>query len=157
MSRGIVPVGFGALIRARRQERTLSQRALGETIGVTDGYIAHIENEVKLPSVEVAMALGQALGLTLEEQQRLLELVEKAQRQRAEQRIRTRGAVVRGALRTRGGVRPPAPEPDAEDVDAERIASDLAADPALRVAYQHLKAALAHPQMRETVLNTLRA
>ena len=31
--------------------------------------------------------------------------------------------------------------------------SDLAADPALRVAYQHLKAALANPRLRETVLN----
>lgn len=145
------------MIRERRQQQGWTQRQLAEAIGCTDGYVAHIENEVKLPSVEIAVALGRALQLTFEDQQRLLDLVETAQRQRVEQRIRTRGAVARGVLRTRGGARPPGQGSDADDVDAERIVSDLAADPDLRVAYQHLKTALANPRMRDTVLNALRA
>jgi len=150
-------VSFGAMIRERRQQQGWTQRQLAEAIGCTDGYVAHIENEVKLPSVEIAVALGRALQLTFEDQQRLLDLVETAQRQRVDQRIRTRGAVARGALRTRGGTRPPVQGSDADDVDAERIVSDLSADPDLRVAYQHLKTALANPRMRDTVLNALRA
>ena len=145
------------MIRERRQQQGWTQRQLAEAIGCTDGYVAHIENEVKLPSVEIAANLGRALQLTFEDQQRLLDLVEAAQRQRVDQRIRTRGAVARGALRTRGSARPPAPGLDAGDVDAERIARDFATDPDLRVAYQHLKAALANPHMRDTVLNALRA
>jgi hypothetical protein len=64
---------------------------------------------------------------------------------------------MRGALRTRGSGGTPSLEPEADAVEAEGIASDLAADPELRVAYQHLKTALAHPRLRDTVLNTLRA
>lgn len=150
-------MSYGAMIRTRREQRGWTQRELAAAIGCTDGYVAHLEKEIKLPSLDISMAVAQAFRLSEDEQQRFLDTVEVARRQRAEQRIRTRGAVVRGALRTRGGMRPPAPNPDADDVDAERIASDLDADPELRTAYQHLKSALANPQMRNTVLNALRA
>ena len=148
---------FGAIIRERRDRKGWTQRQLAAAIGCTDGYVAHVENEVKLPSLDLCMALAQAFGLTMAEQQRLLEAVEAARRQQAERRIRTRGGAVRGALRTRGGLGTPALPPEADDIDEESIARDLADDPDLRAAYRHLKAALADPRMRETVLNALRA
>jgi len=137
--------------------RRWTQRHLAEAIGCTDGYVAHLENEVKLPSLDICMALAQAFQLTVEEQQRLLEAVEESRRQRAEQRIRTRGGAVRGALRARGGMGMPPPPSEPDEVDAEEIARDLADDPELRTAYRHLKQGLADPRMRETVLNALRA
>jgi transcriptional regulator with XRE-family HTH domain len=150
-------MSYGAMIRAQREQNGWTQRQLAEAIGCTDGYVAHLENEVKLPSLDVSMAVAQAFRFSFEEQQQFLEAVEEVRRQRAEQRIRTRGAVVRGALRTRGGARPPVPEPDTDSLNAERIARDLATDPELRMAYRHLQTALANPRMRETVLNALRA
>jgi transcriptional regulator with XRE-family HTH domain len=145
------------MIRTRREQKGWTQRELAEAIGCTDGYVAHLENEIKLPSLDISMAVAQAFRFSDEEQQRFLETVEVARRQRAEQRIRTRGAVVRGALRTRGSARGAAHGSEADEPDAERIASDLATDPDLRLAYQHLKTALANPRLRETVLNALRA
>jgi transcriptional regulator with XRE-family HTH domain len=150
-------MSYGTVLRTRREQKGWTQRQLAEAIGCTDGYLAHLENEIKLPSLDISMALTQALRFSDDEQQQFLETVEVARRQRAERRIRTRGAVVRGALRTRGSVRRTGLEPEADEPDAERIASDLATDPDLRLAYQHLKTALANPRLRETVLNALRA
>jgi transcriptional regulator with XRE-family HTH domain len=150
-------MSYGAMIRGLREGRRWTQRQLAEAIGCTDGYVAHLENEVKLPSLDICMALAQAFHLTVEDQQRLLEAVEAERRQRAEQRIRTRGGAVRGALRTRGGMGMPLPPSEPDDLDPEKIARDLAADSDLRTAYRHLKRGLADPRMRETVLNALRA
>ena len=150
-------MSYGAMIRQRRELKGWTQRHLAEVVGCTDGYVAHLENEVKLPSLDICMALAQAFQLTVQEQQSLLEAVEAARRQRADQRIRARGGAVRGALRTRGGMGMPPPPSEFDDIDAEDIARDLADDPDLRVAYRHLKKGLADPRMRETVLNALRA
>jgi transcriptional regulator with XRE-family HTH domain len=150
-------MSYGAVIRQRRELKGWTQRQLAEAIGCTDGYIAHLENEVKLPSLDICMALAQAFQFTVQEQQSLLGAVEAARRQRADQRIRTRGGAVRGALRTRGAMGIPPPPPDSDDLEVEDIARDLADDPDLRVAYRHLKKGLADPRMRETVLNALRA
>ena len=149
-------MSYGVIIRQRREQHGWTQRQLADRIGCTDGYVAHLENEVKLPSLDISMAVSEALQLSFDEQQRLLEAVEIARRQQTERRIRTRGAVVRGALRTRGGMHTP-PEPAPDELNAEQIAHDMAADPDLRTAYLHLKTALTNPGMRETVLNALRA
>lgn len=150
-------MGYGALIRQQRQAQGWTQRQLAEATGCTDGYVAHIENEVKQPSLNLCMEFARVLQMSASEQQRLLDAVEAAQRQRADQRIRTRGARVRGALRTHGGARSTPSEPKPDDLDAERIAQDLASNPDLRTAYHHLRTAMANPRLRDTVLTALRA
>jgi transcriptional regulator with XRE-family HTH domain len=142
------------MIRERREQKGWTQRQLAEAIGCTDGYVAHIENELKLPSLDICMAVSNVFQLSGETQQRLLETVEAARQQRSVQRIRTRGGAVRGALRTRGGSNI---EPETDDLNAETIARDLITDPALRAAYRHLKTVLANSRLRETALNTLSA
>jgi len=136
-------------------------------LGCTDSYITHLENEVKLPSLDICMALAEVFQLTPAEQQELLEEVEALRRQRTEARLRTRDFAVRGGLRRQGTLaRPPAPTSGAPATAAERphevataasIASDLADNPALALAYDDLKTALADPQKRATVLQVLRA
>ena len=148
---------YGTMIRERREQFGWTQRQLAEAVGCTDGYVAHIENEVKLPSLDISMALAQAFQLSIEEQQRFLEAVEEARRQRSEQRIRARSVAVRGALRTHSSSGTSSQEPVSHDIDAATIACDLAADPTLSAAYGHLKTALADARMRDTVLNALRA
>ena len=150
-------MSYGTMIREWRNARGWTQRQLAEAVGCTDGYIAHLEKELKLPSLDLCMALVQVLQRTPEEQQRLLAAVEAARRQQVAQRIRTRGAAVRGALRTRGSAEePPAASPPSEP-SPEQIARDLAADPDLQAAYRDLKTVLRDPQMRETALTMLRA
>ncbi|MFQ5738278.1 MAG: hypothetical protein ACE5JX_04655 [Acidobacteriota bacterium] len=103
------------------------------------------------------MALGQALEMSVEEQEAFLRAVEEARQARSEKRIRTRGSIVRGALRTRGAARRPLPSAEPDEIDAATVLRDLTTDPDLKAAYLNLKRALADPSLRETVLTTLRA
>ena len=50
-----------------RAERGLTQAALAEMIGVSRKTINTIENGVFIPSTELALKLGRALGLAVEE------------------------------------------------------------------------------------------
>lgn len=159
---------YGKMIRDWRNERGWTQRILSEKLGCTDSYVTHIESEMKLPSLDICMALAQVFQLTPAEQQYFLEAVEKSRGQRAAGRIQVRGSAVRGALQRRGlGMTAPvqtsgATEADTDsieggDIEADDIVRDLAADPELRVAYRNLKLALADPGMRQAVLNMLQA
>lgn len=145
------------MIKEWRKKRSWTQRQLAETIGYTDGYIAHLENEQKLPSLDICIALSEAFRLSHSEQQELLRAVDIAHQNRSETRIHTRSSIVRGALRTRGSVSKPSYISSSEAVDPEEIVNDMAVDPELRTAYNDLKISLADPNMRETVLNALRS
>jgi transcriptional regulator with XRE-family HTH domain len=142
------------IIRQAREKRGWTQKQLADAIGVTPSFITKLEAGQTLPGNDLCLAMADALGLSLDE---LLEEVENARAETSQHRIRTRGAAVRGALRTRGArtTRPAVP-PDNE-MSAEEIAREIAADDDLRVAYQNLKLALADPQKRQAVLVALEA
>ncbi len=146
-------MGYGQIIRSNRDRLEMTQRELADRVGCTDGYIAHLESEVKLPSINLIVGLGEVFEFTAEEQQSLLAAVEAARVQRASTRIRTRGVAEREIIRMRSA----SEGPGKRDHEAERIAHDLDIDPELREAYRHLRKALSNPRMRETVLNALRA
>ena len=52
-------------MRRLRLERSLTQKALAEAIGVTKGYISRMENADAAPPVGKLIALAQALGVEL--------------------------------------------------------------------------------------------
>jgi len=73
---------FGDRIRELRKEKNLSQRALGEKVGVSFTYISKIENE-KLdfgdyPSEDLIRKMAKALGADIDD---LLLLAEKIPKQ----------------------------------------------------------------------------
>jgi transcriptional regulator with XRE-family HTH domain len=150
---------YGQIIKSRREQLGWSQRELGDAIGCTDGYVALIERQTKIPSVSLCLAMAGAFQLSNEEREDLLKAIESARVERSRTHIRTRGAAVRGALRGPGDARPEEVTPGhgGEVLSVEQIARDFSADPRLRTAYQDLKIAFSDPHLRTTVLNTLRA
>ena len=54
-------------IAAVRRGRGLSQRTLAEAAGITRQAVGAIESGRMQPSVGIALALGRALGMTVEE------------------------------------------------------------------------------------------
>ena len=146
-------MSYGKIIRSNRKRLEMTQRELAGRLGCTDGYVAHLESEFKLPSINILLALSGVFGFTVDDQQVLLEAVEKKRVQRSTERIRTRGVTERELLQIRrGGERATKINPK-----AEQIARDLEQNPELHSAYRDLRTALSDPKMSETVLNTLRA
>ena len=146
-------VGFGNIIREERNGAQYTQRELATALGCTDGYVAHLEKELKIPSIAMTMALIEVLRFNEERRTEFLGAVEAARVDRAGERIRTRGAMVRDALRSQQGSSGGADD----SLDPESIAQDLARNPKLRQAYLDLKTALANRDMRDTVVKALRA
>lgn len=99
---------FSQVIRTERARRGLTQAELGQRIGVSDSYVAHLESGFKTPSPNVVISLADEFGYTLQQRQALLQSVENVRLERASRRIRTRGRAIRGALQRRasavGGV-----------------------------------------------------
>ncbi len=54
---------FGAQVRAWRTSLNLTQRELANTIGVSNGFIAHVETGRTLPSVSTCKKLAHVLGV----------------------------------------------------------------------------------------------
>jgi WD40 repeat protein len=92
---------FSQIIRTERVRRGLTQSELGERVGVSDSYIAHLESGLKTPSPNLALSLADEFGFTLQQRQALLRAVENARLERTSKRIRTRGRAIRGALQRR--------------------------------------------------------
>ena len=63
LARHLRRVEIGSLIRSKRKERGLSQRALGKMLGVTGGAVAQWELGATLPTSENMTALKQLIGL----------------------------------------------------------------------------------------------
>jgi DNA-binding XRE family transcriptional regulator len=55
---------FGQLLRSARKRAMLTQQELAMKIGIHHSYISKIEKEDYLPSVDVAVALAEALGMS---------------------------------------------------------------------------------------------
>src|SRR5919106_3432743 len=92
-------MGPSALIKHARERKGWTQRQLASAIGVTPGFITKVESERALPSYERCVALAGVLDLSFDS---LWAEVEKARVEAHQQSIYTRGAAVRGALRTPG-------------------------------------------------------
>ena len=150
-------MAYGEMIRTWRKAHGKTQRELADAVGCSDSYIAHLEKEIRPLSFNICMALGEVFELTLDEQQALLAAAEDMRSQGTEKRIRTRGATVRKALRTRGRARDMAERSPEPETIGEQLARELAADSDLRAAYRDLKTALEAPETRDSVIKTLRA
>lgn len=140
---------YGQWIRRERKRQGLTQRELGQKIGATDGYISHLEKELKVPSPQLALDLAQALGFSPQEQREFLEAVDAVRLERSRRRIRTRGAAIRNSLGS-----PPEP-PQQVPVDAQQIEQAFEADPDLAKAFRNLVTAYSDPDYRDAVLKTL--
>ena len=57
---------FGADVKAARNARRLSRRALAEIVNIDNRYLANIENEGTIPSLPVIIQLIKACGLPVE-------------------------------------------------------------------------------------------
>nr|NIN70432.1 helix-turn-helix domain-containing protein [Gemmatimonadota bacterium]NIO30274.1 helix-turn-helix domain-containing protein [Gemmatimonadota bacterium] len=123
---------YGQWIRRERKRQGLTQRELGQKIGATDGYISHLEKELKVPSPQLALDLAQALGFSPQKQREFLEAVDAVRLERSRRRIRTRGAAVRDSLEA-----PPEHQEQAP-IDAEQIEQALESDPELATAFRNL-------------------
>lgn len=57
----------GSFIRAKRKEKGLTQKQLGDMIGLSDRAVSRWENGIGLPDVEILLPLSEALGVTVDE------------------------------------------------------------------------------------------
>lgn len=78
-------MAYGELIRRKRQRLGLTQRQLAGRVGATDGYISHLEKEVRIPSPEFAIALARAFELSEAERNDFLQAIEQARTEGARQ------------------------------------------------------------------------
>ncbi len=153
-------MSYGEWIRRERKRLRLTQRELGEQVGVTDGYLSHVEQELRVPSLELAVALAHALGLSPGDQGRFLQAIDAARVERSRDRLDKRREALSGALARPPGTAAPAgeagPAAGAVPPEVERLARQLDADPELAAACRDLIAAYADPELRDAVLKTLR-
>jgi hypothetical protein len=119
-------------------------------VGATDSYISHLENELRLPSWDFAVALTRVFGFSKPEREEFLAGIDSARLERARSRS---GRRVGGTPPSREG---PGASAERESLDPDRIAMDLKADPELEAAYRDLVTALSQPGYREAVIKTLR-
>lgn len=56
-------MNLGNELRRARKARGLTLKAVAEKAGVSEGFMSQVENNVKSPSVETLMSIGQALGV----------------------------------------------------------------------------------------------
>jgi transcriptional regulator with XRE-family HTH domain len=147
-------MSLGETIRKAREGHRLTQSALAERVGVTPGFITKLEKDEALPGSELLLALAGVLDLTSED---LLKLAEGARTERTGRRIRTRGAAIRQVLGV-GGTQQSAPAEAFEQEPlprADQLGRMILESPELRTAFEHLRAALADPDLKGAVLKTL--
>lgn len=77
MDRRPLPLRFGELIRRLRQKAALSQEELAGVCEIHRTYVGFIERGEKTVTIETANKLALALGLTLSELFRELEIADK--------------------------------------------------------------------------------
>ncbi len=57
--------GFGIKLRHARQLRGLSLEELGESVGLTQGYLSKIENDRAIPTISTLHKIVQVLGINI--------------------------------------------------------------------------------------------
>lgn len=146
-------MGYGERIRQARLRFGLTQRELGERLGATDSYISHLENELRVPSWDFAVALTRICRFPAKEQQEFLDSIDRARLERA----RNRGRRGRQSRLSGGADVLEGSPANRESLDADRIATELQSYPDLAAAYRDLVTAFSQPEYREAVIKTLRA
>ncbi|MCC8193271.1 MAG: helix-turn-helix domain-containing protein, partial [Deltaproteobacteria bacterium] len=73
---------FGALLKALRQERKISQQKLAEAAGVERNYVYYLERGDSEPTLGVLMGLAYGLGMSFKEFAALIEALPDAQTNR---------------------------------------------------------------------------
>jgi hypothetical protein len=88
----------------------------------------------------------------------LLTLSEEGKEQRAQQRLRTRGAVARSAYGIEQPLTTEGPSRDERDANtAERLGREILDDQDLQLAFTWLRTILGDPELKSVVLKTLEA
>ena len=59
-------LAFGALVKKRRLERKMSQRTLGDRIGIHPNHIGRYERGAVWPSISVLITLSKVLGVRMD-------------------------------------------------------------------------------------------
>jgi transcriptional regulator with XRE-family HTH domain len=142
---------LGEQIREARDRLGWTQSVLAERVGVTPSYITKVEQNAALPSYELLLRLANVLVLDGE---RLLAQMERDRQERTGQRIRTRGATMRGVYGVGADREEPSGEPRVPST-AEQLGREVLGDPDLQAAFTHLRAVLADPELKPVVLKVL--
>ena len=147
-------MSLGETIRKAREEHRLTQSALAGRVGVTPGFITKLEKDEALPGTELILALAGVLKLPRED---LFKLAETARSERSGRRIRTRGAAFRMGLGVPApkGSAPPESPGKKPLPGSEQLGRMILDDSELQSAFEHLRAALADPELKGAVLKML--
>lgn len=148
-------LSYGPSIREHRDRLEMNQVEVAQALGITPGHLSHLENEKRLPSLDLLFMIGDLFGLSQEEHEILIGSVEKSRERHAGDRLAARHRRVRGALRTRGRVA--GSGSGGEGGDEIDVNLELDRNPLLRAAFEDLRTAIADPGLRETVAKTLQA
>lgn len=60
-------MNLGESVKKLRNDKGMTQEELAEAVGVQTSMIGHIERGMKIPSLAVALKLGEVLGCTVDE------------------------------------------------------------------------------------------
>ena len=58
-------MNLGSLLRKHRKEKKMTLRAVAERAGVSEGFMSQVENNVKSPSVDSLMKIGEAIEINI--------------------------------------------------------------------------------------------
>lgn len=59
-------MNLSQILKVEREKIKMSQERLGEIVGATQVYISQLERGVKKPSLDMAIKLSNALGISLD-------------------------------------------------------------------------------------------
>lgn len=60
-------MSIGENIKRIREENDMSQDSLAKKVGITQSYVAKIENGLKMPSMALGNAIAKVFGCTMDE------------------------------------------------------------------------------------------
>jgi transcriptional regulator with XRE-family HTH domain len=56
-------MNLGSLLRWHRKQNKLTLKAVAERVGVSEGFMSQVENNVKSPSLDTLIKIGEAIGV----------------------------------------------------------------------------------------------
>lgn len=56
-------MNLGSLLRWHRKQNKLTLKAVAEKVGVSEGFMSQVENNVKSPSLDTLIKIGEAIGV----------------------------------------------------------------------------------------------
>lgn len=144
---------FSSFLKSAREQKGWTQLKLSRELGLTQGFVNKIENGTAFPSYETCLTLENVFGVSAEN---LWSRVEKEKGAVRQNRFRTRGAAVRGAMNGRTQAEREG-SPSLADAPSVGPAKNSGDDGGALSGYRDLKIALANPHTRDAVLGILRS